>query len=111
MKDSPPEQPALMSVGWTKVIVIASILAIPISYGVYADLSGENHFGQGLEHSFYRAVFWAVQLLAFSGLILSPCLKLQSERRQGLLMVVAVLAFLADEALSIMFIAVASFPD
>jgi len=111
MNDCPSEQPASMSLRWAKVIVIASILAIPISYGVYADLSGENHFGQGLEHSLYRPVFWAVQFLAFSGLILSPCLKFQSERRQGLLMVLAVLAFLADEALSIMFIAVACFPD
>jgi len=93
------------------LIAVASVLAIPVSYGVYAHLSGENHFGQGLEHSLYRAAFWAVQFLAFSGLTLSPCLKDQSERRQGFLTVMALLTFLVDEALSGMFIAMGCFPD
>jgi hypothetical protein len=91
--------------------VISSLLAIPVSYAVYAHLSGENHFGQGLEKSFYRPAFWAVQALAFLGLTVSPCLRVQPERRQGLLMVLGTLGFLIIEALSFAFIAFNGFPD
>jgi hypothetical protein len=93
------------------MVFIASTLAIPASYLIGAHLSGENHFGQGLEGSIYWGVFWAVQALSFLGFTLSPCLHLQSDRRQGFFMVFGVIAFLLDEVLSHAFIAFSTFPD
>ena len=111
MNDSLAEKTDSHPFRWPKTIVICSLLAIPISYVVYAGLSGKNHFGQGLEHSFYQPAFWAVQVLAFFDLAIYPCLKVQSERRQGLLMVSTILAFLVVEALSFALIAFNLFPD
>jgi hypothetical protein len=90
---------------------IASALALPICYRIGAALSGENHFGQGLEGSAYWPVFWAVQSLSFLGFVLSPCLSVRSKRRQSLLMMLAFVAFLVDEFLSVAFIAFGMFPD
>jgi|ERR1043166_7419561 hypothetical protein len=110
MNDFTCEKPSWRPFNWPKAIVISSLLAIPVSYAIYASLSGENHFGQGLEDSFYRTAFWSVQMLTFFGLALSPCLRVQSERRQGLLMVLAIVGFLVAEVLSFAFIAF-RFPD
>ena len=110
MNDFPAEKSSSRPFNWPKAIVISSLLAIPASFAIYARLSGENHFGQGLEDSLYRTAFWAVQMLAFFGLTLSPCLRVQSERRQGLLMILAILGFFVAEALSFVFIAF-SFPE
>jgi hypothetical protein len=111
MKDSAREKTDYRPFNWPKAVAISSLLGIPVSYAVYAGLSGENHFGQGLEHSLFRPAFAAVQVLAFLGLTLSPCLRVQSECRQGVLMVLAFLGFLFTEALSFAFIAFNGFPD
>jgi len=68
-------------------------------------------FGQGLEASNYWLVFWAVQVLSFVGFTFSPSMCAQPERRQGVLILLAVLAFLLDEVLSFAFIAFGMFPD
>jgi hypothetical protein len=96
---------------WGWLAFIASALAIPVCYRLGASLSGENHFGQGLKGSWYWALFWTVQTMSLFGFVLSPCLSVKTERRQGLLMVIAFVAFLFDEFLSFAFIAFGMFPD
>jgi hypothetical protein len=111
MNDLPAENVTPTRFNSSKATVIASLIIIPVSYAIYVAFSGENHLGQGLEHPWFPAAFWGIQAGAFLGLTLAPCLRVQSERRQGLLMFLAIIAFLADEALSYMFIAFNSFPD
>jgi hypothetical protein len=96
---------------WARLVFIASALAVPACYLVGSRLSGENHFGQGLEGSLYWGVFWAVQALCFFGLSFSPCLNSRSDTRQGLFMVLGVIVFVLDELLSFAFIAFGMFPD
>jgi len=96
---------------WAGFVFIASALAIPACYLIGASLSGENHFGQGLEGSAYWLIFCAVQAFSFVGLTFSPCLRSGSDNRQAMFMVLGVVAFVVDNFLSVMFIAVAGFPD
>ncbi len=96
---------------WVRIVFVASAAAVPISYRIGAALSGENHFGQGLEGGIYWAAFWGAQALSFFGFVLSPCSGSGSERRQGVLMILALVAFVLDEALSFGFIAFGMFPD
>ena len=111
MNNSTGENTDSRPLTWQKSIVVLALLSIPFSYAVYAHLSGENHFGQGLERSFYRPAFWAVQAMAFLGLTVTPCLRIQSERRHARLMLLGTLGFLITEALSFAFIAFSGFPD
>ena len=111
MKDSEKGNADYRPFNWPKAAVILSLLAVPVSYAVYANMSGENHFGQGLERSIYRPAFWAVQALAFLGVIVFPCFRGQSERQKDLLKVVGTLGFLIIEALSFALIAFNGFPD
>lgn len=96
---------------WGLLIFVLAAAAIPTCYYIGAKLSGENHFGQGLERSSSWPLFWGVQCLSFLGFILSPRLSVRSERREGLLMVLAFAAFVVDEVLSFAFIAFGMFPD
>jgi hypothetical protein len=100
------------SLPWARLVFIASALALPAAYLLIASLSGENHFGQGLEGSRYWGVFWAAQAASFIGLTFSPCLYPQSDTRQGLLMVLGLIVFLLDNFFCSVFIVVfGRFPD
>jgi len=104
-------EPSTTGTPWGKLIFIASALAIPICYRVGAALSGENHFGQGLEGSVYWPIFWAVQAVSLFGFMQSPRFGGHTQRRQTLLMLLAFVAFLTDDILSFAFIAFGMFPD
>jgi hypothetical protein len=88
-------------------------LAIPISYGVIASRSGDNHFGQGLEGSPLRLMFWLVQVLSFFGFFYAPRLSAQPQpqNRKRMLREIGVATFLVDQVLSFMFIEFGMFPD
>src|SRR5690242_8768031 len=86
-----------------------SAITIPICYGIGMQLSGRNHFGEGLERSIYWPVAIGVHAACFLGFVLAPCMKVQSDTRQGRLMVLGFVAFLADELLSSAFLTVAPY--
>jgi hypothetical protein len=100
------------TVPWARLVFIASALAIPAAYLVIASLSGENHFGQGLERFGYWFAFWVVQAASFIGLTSAPYLHSQSNTRRNLLIVLGVIVFLLDNILCYAFIVVfGRFPD
>ena len=113
MTTSPPSElvSGARRMPWAWLVFIASALAIPACYFVGASISGENHFGQGLEGSFYWSVFWMVQVLSFLGFMLSPFLSPRSVGRQAAFMMLGVLTFLVVEFLCSLFIAFGMFPD
>ena len=106
-----PEKPRRFP--WAALVFTASILVIPISYGVIASHSGDNHFGQGLEGSPLRLMFWLVQALSLFGFLYVPCLNSepQTHNRKRMLREVGVATFLVVQFLSFAFIAFGMFPD
>src|SRR3954466_32611 len=104
---SEPKTPSGRSIDrmvhYDRLVWLLSAIAIPICYGVGTHLSGDNYFGQGLENSIYWHVAICVHAASFLGFVLAPCMKAQSDTRQGWQMVLGFVAFLVDEFLSYVF--------
>lgn len=95
--------------GWMLFFFSAS--SIPVWFIIGASLSGANHFGQGIEGSFFYRLALPFHLASLLGCTFAPFLSSLSLGRRVALAGLGLVAFLAMEFLSFAIIAFGMFPD